>query len=105
MPFISYNADNKMANLKNSLVASFVYFSVVAVLYGFTASVGYGTGKYTQEHWGSGAIGRPSTDVMSTTSSLSGGSARHATFGAYREGKTTGVTIGGSEGGRHSDLP
>ena len=98
-----------MANLKNSLVASFVYFSVVAVLYGFTASVGYGTGKYTQDHWGSGAIGRPSTDVMSTTSSLSGGSARHATFGAYREGKTTGVKItmkGGSEGqgGAYSDV-
>ena len=95
-----------MANLKNSLVASFVYFSVVAVLYGFTASVVSGTGKHTTAHWGSGATGRPTTDVMSTTSSLTGGSARHATFGAYREGKTTGVkiTVGGSEGG-HSDLP
>ena len=101
-----------MANLKNSLVASFVYVSLVAVLYGFTANVASGTGKHTQEHWGSGAIGRPTTDVMSTTSSLSGGSARHATFGAYTEGKSTGVKItpstkGGSEGGggAHSDLP
>ena len=92
-----------MANLKNSLVASFVYVSLVAVLYGFTANVASGTGKHTQEHWGSGAIGRPTTDVMSTTSSLTGGSARHATFGAYREGKTTGVTIGGAEGGAYTD--
>ena len=88
-----------MANLKNSLVASFVYFSVVAVLYGFTASVGYGTGKYTQDHWGSGAIGRPTTDVMSTTSSLTGGSARHATFGAYTEEKN----LTGAEGGAYTD--
>ena len=94
-----------MANLKNSLVASFVYVSLVAVLYGFTANVASGTGKYTQEHWGSGATGRAFEDVMSTTTSLTGGSARHATFGAYTEGKTTGVTIGGSEGGRHSDFP
>ena len=95
-----------MANLKNSLVASFVYFSVVAVLYGFTASVASGTGKHTTAHWGAGATGRAFEDVMSTTTSLSGGSARHATFGAYREGKDTGVkiTMGGAEGGTYSQV-
>ena len=62
-----------MANLKNSLVASFVGLSLVAVLYGFTATAVSGTGKHTTSHWGAGAIGRAHTDVMSTTTSLGGG--------------------------------
>ena len=85
-----------MANLKNSLVATVFYLSVVAAVYGFTATIPIQPGKHTSVHWGAGAIGRQTTDVMSTTSSLSGGSARHDTFDAYHEGKTGGARIGGS---------
>ena len=92
-----------MANLKNSLVATVFYLSVVAAVYGFTATIPIQPGKHTSVHWGAGAIGRQTTDVMSTTSSLSGGSARHHTFPDYHEGKTGGrggavgsVTRGGA---------
>ena len=86
-----------MPNLKNSLVATVIYLSVVAIVYGFTATISSETsGKHIQQHWGSGPIGRQTTDVMSTTTSLSGGSARHHTFDAYHEGKTGGARSGGS---------
>ena len=85
-----------MANLKNSLVATVFYLSVVAAVYGFTATIPIQPGQHTSVHWGAGAIGRQTTDVMSTATSLSGGSARHQTFPDYHEGKTGGVTRGGA---------
>ena len=78
--------------LENTLIAGTFFVSAVALLYGFTETVPSGKGKHKMEaaYWGGGTTARQTVDVMSQAKSLQGGSERHATFGAYVEGKTGG---------------
>ena len=85
-----------MVKLQNALVASAVFSTVVALLYGFTATISLQKVSLTspgQKHWGGGMTGRHGTSVKSDTKSLDGGSMRHGTYEPFKEGKG----FGGSE--------
>lgn len=87
-----------MVKLENALIASAVFSTVVALLYGFTATISLQKVSLTspvQKHWGGGMTGRGGTSVKSDAASLGGGSLRHGTYVAFKEGKG----FGGSEAG------
>lgn len=87
-----------MVKLQNALVASAVFSTVIALLYGFTATISLQKVTLTSpghRHWGSGMTGRGGTSVKSDTKSLDGGPMRHGTYEAFKEGKG----FGGSEAG------
>ena len=92
---------------KNCLIASAIYVTAVALLYGFTATISLQKVSLTrpgQRHWGGGMTGRGGTSVKSDAQSLIGGEMRHGTYVAFKEGKGFGgseasATAGGSARG------
>jgi len=87
--------EKQMVKLQNALVASAVFTSAIALLYGFTAVIARSTVSLKspeQRHWGGGMTGRRGTSVASDAESMPGGDLRHGTYDAYREGRGFGLT-------------
>lgn len=83
-----------MAKLQNALLATAVYVSAIALIYGFTASFPAPGKDADPAHWGAGTVGIEVISVKSDAASLGA----HSGYNYFEEKGGRRMTGGGSMG-------